>query len=400
MKILFVFGGVPHYYNKILNLIHEKDGYDVSVISPSKDGKTIGDGVFQTVKGISFNHIELLEKKTFYRKPFFKNFYETVDSIDPDIVIIGWPYYLNFFTSPLKFKRLKKKGTKFICKEIPFSVPGFNQSIDEFREGTSYFQRKDKVYNNILLFGFLKRIRKTIYSKMMNGAVLYREDGVEILHSYGMDKKNIFVTYNSIVTKDTFNAISELNSENNIEYTPFNLIHVGRLVKWKRVDLLIEAISILKRKFPNISLTIVGGGEEKDSLVTLTNQLNISDNVIFKGAIYDEKELSKCFLKAHVYVLAGMGGLSINEAMCHSLPIICSICDGTEKHLVFEGENGSYFESDNLDSLVLAIERVIANPELRLSYGKESRRIIEEEINENVVVQKYLECFDSISSLN
>ena len=56
-----------------------------------------------------------------------------------------------------------------------------------------------------------------------------------------------------------------------------------------------------------------------------------------------QKRLAKCFMKAQVYVLAGMGGLSINEAMCYSLPIVCSVCDGTEKHLVYENKNGHFF---------------------------------------------------------
>ena len=53
-----------------------------------------------------------------------------------------------------------------------------------------------------------------------------------------------------------------------------------------------------------------------------------------------------------VYVLAGMGGLSINDAMCFSLFVICLVCDGTEKDLVADGVNGYFFKEGDANDLV------------------------------------------------
>ena len=73
--------------------------------------------------------------------------------------------------------------------------------------------------------------------------------------------------------------------------------------------------------------------------------------------------------ESSIYVLAGMGGLSINEAMCYSLPVICSVCDGTEKDLIQDGVNGYYFESGNADSLAKSIEYLLRNPQMMKAFG-------------------------------
>lgn len=401
MKVVFVFGGIPHYYNKILNLLNSQENYEITVITPSKKGQTIGAGVYQTEEGITFNRIDLEEYTTWYGKPFFKRFYDTLDEINPDIVVSGWPYFIHYILSAKRISRLKAKGVKFVAKEIPFSVPKLSDTLKTFNKNTSLDQRMERIYTNILYFKIVKWIRLKLYSHVIDAAVVYVKKGKTILSSYGLDKKKIVVTYNSIVTEDIFDTIQglEKNGINRSDlYQPKNLIHVGRLVKWKRVDLLIDAVKNLTASFDDVTLTVVGDGPEKKALEQHAKKNGIAERVNFVGAIYDDHELAKLFLKAHIYVLAGMGGLSINEAMCYGLPVICSICDGTEKHLVFEGVNGSYFESDDLQSLTKVIGILLKDESKCDLMGIESIRIVKQEINEKVVVNKYIECFSMLKS--
>ena len=99
------------------------------------------------------------------------------------------------------------------------------------------------------------------------------------------------------------------------------IIHVGRLVKWKKVDLLINACSKLKEKYKDIELLIIGDGPQEEELKRLSKNLKFENNIKFLGAIYDEKLTGQYLLSSSIYVLAGMGGLSINEAMCFNKPI-------------------------------------------------------------------------------
>lgn len=98
-----------------------------------------------------------------------------------------------------------------------------------------------------------------------------------------------------------------------------------------------------------------------------------------------------------VYVLAGMGGLSINEAMAWGLPVICSVCDGTEKHLVIEDFNGKYFEEGNLESLIDKIDFMLADPKRTKQMGLNSQEVIDTRINVHTVLKGYLSAFNFVT---
>jgi len=117
---------------------------------------------------------------------------------------------------------------------------------------------------------------------------------------------------------------------------------------------------------------------------------------MFIGAIYDANLLGKYLLASSVYVLAGMGGLSINDAMCFGRPIICSVCDGTEKRLVRDGYNGLYFEHGDQNDLTQKILYLLKNPRLQLKMGLNSSSIIKNEINIHTVIKGYMNAFEFV----
>jgi glycosyltransferase involved in cell wall biosynthesis len=392
MKVLFVFGGLPHYFNKVLNKINADSNIEVSVIAPSSNGATIGSGVHQTDEGIEFKVLRLQEYKTWYGKPFFKGFYQTVKNEKPDIIVTGWPYFIAFVFMPLLTLKLKLNGVKLYGREIPFTVPYFKETLNAFSERCVDSQKIEKMFSNVWLFRFHKYLRKCLYTFVFDHALTYTEKGIDVLSSYGLSKSKITVTYNSPDTENLARSIELVKSKYPyLKANPNRLIHVGRLVKWKNVDMLIRAVYVLKDKYPEIELAILGNGEEELALKKLCADMELNDQVKFLGAIYEGEDQSVEFLKSSVYVLAGMGGLSINEAMAHSLPIICSVADGTEKHLVFEGENGFYFKDSDLESLCLSIEKMFQAD--RFKMGQKSLSIIEDSINIEKVSKRFVEAF-------
>ena len=140
-------------------------------------------------------------------------------------------------------------------------------------------------------------------------------------------------------------------------------------------------------------MDIVGDGPELENLKTLVNSLDAPSYIQFKGAVYEGETLSKLFLGSGVYVLAGMGGLSINEAMTHSLPVICSVADGTEKHLVYEGVNGYYFTDGDANSLKGAIEKMCSSD--MTAMGNASLKIIQDRINLQQVAKHFVTAFQA-----
>jgi glycosyltransferase involved in cell wall biosynthesis len=398
MKVLFTFGGLPHYFNSILNELNKIQHLDIHVAIPQNDHNTIGKGVFQTNEGIEFKVHKLKEFKTYYGKQFFRGFLKLIYDEKPDVLVIIWPYIISFLFRPQIFLILKLLRVKIIFKEIPFQVPRYDKAGEFYFSNKFVDENLDSYIKEKSLFVKVKYkifplLLKTYY-KMVDATINYIEDAFDIIGSYGVKKEKIFITYNSPDTDSIFE--DRIKAENKNPVLPNNkhrLIHVGRLVKWKKVNLLIEAVNNLRTIYNDIELIIVGNGPEEENLKLLTEKLGISDRVKFLGAIYDNVLLGRYMLDSSIYVLAGMGGLSINEAMCYGKPVVCSVCDGTEKHLVIEDYNGKYFEEDNIADLSNKIDQMFSDSEMIKRMGKNSETIIRDKINVNTVINGYLRAF-------
>ena len=202
------------------------------------------------------------------------------------------------------------------------------------------------------------------------------------------------VTYNSTDTEALLREKENVQTAPSIlPPNPRRILHIGRLVKWKRVDLLIEALPKVIAQFPDTELVIVGDGPELENLKQQAEQLNLSSYIRFAGSVYKPEVLGAYMNESAVYVLAGMGGLSINDAMTYGMPVICSVCDSTERDLVTDGKNGFFFKAGDANSLAEKITTLFSSPELCEKMRKESQRIILEEINIDTVSQRYLDAF-------
>ncbi len=63
------------------------------------------------------------------------------------------------------------------------------------------------------------------------------------------------------------------------------LISVGRLVKRKNIDGVLNALPKIVKVFPNLLYLIVGDGEEKANLERISHESNLGKNVLFVGRL-------------------------------------------------------------------------------------------------------------------
>lgn len=400
MKVLFLLNGLTHYVVPMLNKLDEVDGIDVIAVAANKNSNNVGTGVYITNEGIKFHLLYLEEIPRFYRKTFFKGLKSVLLSEKPDVIILGWPFILELVFNPLLLIFIKKNKIKILFKEIPFQVQPFGEAL-KFKS-TNFIDENMKLIDDRIIrriSNFFTAIIRRYYYFFVDANINYYEDSYSTLKTFGVKKEKIFISYNSPDTKTLFYAkqmAEEVGPQFN--YNPHRLIHVGRLVKWKRVELLLQAVADLSPSFQNLELLIIGNGPEFNSLNLLAEKLQIKSKVSFIGAIYDPIELARYFSSAGVYVLGGMGGLSINEAMAFGKPIVCSICDGTEKKLVRDGYNGYIFENGNLESLKLKLVKLISDEDKIIEFGKNSESIIRDEINLQTVIDAYIRTFHYLST--
>ncbi len=401
MKITFTFSGLPHYLIALLNKLVSEHGLDVSVIMPAKKGLAIGEGVKlgDAKSDYLFKVYQLEEYRGKLGKPYFRNIHLTLKELSPDILVIGWPFIINLYFDIKSRRILKSKNISLVFREIPFMVAPKNKAIRYYRE-QPVIDENMEVQNPKGVFFYLwaiglNQMRKRYY-KMADATMIYSSSGVEIQKSFGISRENIFVSYNSPDTDKLAKSREKLLERGVLVSNPMRIFHLGRLVKWKRVDLLIEAVSQLSAKYKNIELVIIGAGPEEEALRQIAMQKVPDGRIKFLGSIYDPETLSEEIFKSAIYVLAGMGGLSINEAMAFGKPVICSRCDGTERDLVCNGENGLYFKEGDASDLAAKIDILLGDPDKSLAMGDRSLTVIQEKINMESVALRFVNCFEHV----
>lgn len=159
-----------------------------------------------------------------------------------------------------------------------------------------------------------------------------------------------------------------------------DLIFAGRLIKDKNVDVLIEAVSLLKNNFGNLKCVIIGAGPEKNNLAKLADKLGLNNNVIFKGFLSYQEVIS--YMKsAGVFVFPSTRegfGIVVIEAMACGLPVITiqhpmnASCE-----LIKDGENG-FLSNLNSQDLAGKISLLLFNNKLRNTLSFAARNSISE----------------------
>lgn len=165
------------------------------------------------------------------------------------------------------------------------------------------------------------------------------------------------------------------------------LFILGRLNKARKVDVLLRALQRLHAQGLDMSLVIVGDGSEREHLESMAVNLGL-DNVFFEGAIYDERELSKYFIVADVFVTPGVSSLAIKMAMAFGKPVV-TVDYGLEVHDVQEGVNGFIFPMDNDEALAAKIQPLLQSEELIRRVGENGITTIRDRINVGRMVEGF-----------
>jgi glycosyltransferase involved in cell wall biosynthesis len=134
-------------------------------------------------------------------------------------------------------------------------------------------------------------------------------------------------------------------------------------------------------------MVLIGGGAIENELAEYVASNDIKD-IHFAGKVFEG--ISKYFLMADLFVLPGLGGLSIFEAMVHGLPVISASADGTEVDLIEEGHNGYILKTDEVDELTEKLYIFLRDKEMAKSFGKRSREIVDNKINIKKKVNTFL----------
>ena len=188
-----------------------------------------------------------------------------------------------------------------------------------------------------------------------------REDQVEVTHNT-INEKNFIITDKESAREQICKIYPEIGKRRIVLY-------VGAVLEEKKLGHIVQAMTKLDRD--DTMLLIVGDGPYLPELRRIAAGRK---DVVFAGQVIDG--VGAYFDAAEVYVLPGTGGLGINEAMAHSLPIISGYADGSADDLVVDGVNGFRLREDTVEELQDRIARILDDPAVAAGMGAKSREWI------------------------
>ena len=175
-----------------------------------------------------------------------------------------------------------------------------------------------------------------------------------VVQGWGIPRQKITTVLNAVMPGKSADTVQKCDT--------MRIITIGRLVKWKRVDLIIEAIE----KIQGVELMIVGDGPERATLERLAENLKVDTRIEFLGQM-PHAQISDLLTRCHALVIAstyeGLPYVAV-EAMGMGVPVIGTRAGGTPE-VVQDGLNGKLVPPNDCESLVAALRAFVDDPSER-----------------------------------
>ena len=153
-------------------------------------------------------------------------------------------------------------------------------------------------------------------------------------------------------------------------------VYLGRLKKYKRVDLVIQAFAQLN--VPHAQLEIAGTGDYRAALEGLVKSLNLTDRVHFLGFVPEEEKVH-LLRRSWASVLASPKegwGISNLEAAACGTPVVASNSPGIRESVI-DGETGFLVPPGDTAAMAAAMRGLVVSPGLVEVLGVGARRFAE-----------------------
>lgn len=227
-----------------------------------------------------------------------------------------------------------------------------------------------------------RRTLRNLVGRMADAVMVYTPTTARKLVEQGFPSDRVYYALNSLDQEPIQEArkhwlarpdeLSAFKEQHGLNEGPV-LLFVSRFDRDNRIDVLIRAAERLRATRPGLKAVIVGKGEDEPRLKELTNELGMTDSVVFPGAIYDEMELAPWFLSADVFCYPANVGLSLMHAFGYGLPVVTSDrieSQNPEIEALEDGVNGALYPHCDAEALAKTLARLIDDPALARRMGE------------------------------
>jgi glycosyltransferase involved in cell wall biosynthesis len=238
-------------------------------------------------------------------------------------------------------------------------------------------------------------------ARQCDAMVLYNQENTQKFIDKGVPGEKIFVAPNAIDTTAVVEAEKVLTQENLHRFQVENtlkegvtIIHAGRMVERKRLDVLIRASAKLVSEGLDLNLVLIGDGPMLEPWKALASELKFQDRIRWPGAVYDQRDLCYWFHTSHLCVAPGQQGLIAHLSHAYGVPLITSDekrLQGPELQVFQNGVTGILYRSGDTEDLALKIRILVEDVALRDRMAAACRKRIFSEFTIERMLQGFLE---------
>ncbi len=180
-----------------------------------------------------------------------------------------------------------------------------------------------------------------------------------------------------------FNSVSRQRPAD----APLRVVHVGRIVKEKRVVAAMEAFLIAAAQVPDLELTVIGGGAQLKTLQRLAANSPFASRIRLLGPINDRKALAQELTDADIFITASYRyetqGMVLLEGAAAGLALV--YCD--DRITVGVSTANAVLTGPEPDSMAQGLIRLGTNREETRLMGRSSVKIAAELSADKVELQ-------------
>ncbi len=234
------------------------------------------------------------------------------------------------------------------CQGFPF-FPCFTAKIHELLGKSKLIITLHEVWNDywyeyIGRMGVMGKLIEKLMVNLSDSIIVNSKKTAEDLKKIKPSSKAVIIP-NGIDIKEIM-KITPQNEKSDV-------IYAGRLIENKNVDILIEAIALVKDHIPDIRCLIIGEGPETSKLEKMTEELDLKNNLKFKGFLEGHNDLISYMKSSKVFVLPSTRegfGIVVIEANACGLPVV--VVDhkmNAARDLIENEKNGFISEFSKID---------------------------------------------------